>query len=184
MEASDILPVSSEDEVTEQRSPPNSTEMDPHGGDLLLGYSPSSPDLRSQHPEAMQGFKLWQAFLDNVNPLTKIIHAPAVQQHLLEATGNLDDISKATEALIFAIYSCAVYSMNNSECEKVTGATKSVMLTKYQCAARQALISAGLLKTSNMMVLQAYTLFLVSIPPSECRRAAYALDIAFYASTV
>lgn len=166
MEASDILPVSSEDEDTDDRTF-DSTTMDPHGGDLLLGYSPNSEDLRSQHPEPMQAFRLWQAFLDNVNPLTKVIHAPTMQQHLLEATGNPDDMSKATESLLFAIYSCAVYSMSNSECEKVTGEAKSVVLTRYQCAARQALISAGLLKTSNIMVLQAYTLFLVSRIPSN-----------------
>jgi len=136
--------------------------MDPHGGDLLLGSSARSPDLYNQHPEPIQGFRLWQAYLDNVNPMTKLLHAPTVQQALLDATGNLDDVSKPMEALMFAIYSCAVLSMSTSECKNVTGETKPVILNIYQCAARQALVNAGLLKTSNMVVLQAYTLFLVS----------------------
>lgn len=158
----------SQDEDYEEQSHPHEYTMDPHGGDLLLGSSPRSPELRSQHPEPIQGFRLWQAYLDNFNPLTKVLHAPTVQQALLEATGNLDDVSKAMEALMFAIYSCAVYSMSNSECENVTGGTKPFVLIKYQCAARQALVSAGLLRTSNMVVLQAYTLFLVS--KSLCRQ--------------
>ncbi len=158
----------SQDEDYEEQSHPHEYTMDPHGGDLLLGSSPRSLELRSQHPEPIQGFRLWQAYLDNFNPLTKVLHAPTVQQALLEATGNLDDVSKSMEALMFAIYSCAVYSMSNSECENVTGGTKPFVLTKYQCATRQALVSAGLLRTSNMVVLQAYTLFLVS--KSLCRQ--------------
>ena len=165
MEASDILPVSSEDEDTAHPSHPHETVMDPYGGDLLLGYPPTNPSLRSLHPEPIQGFRLWQAYLDNVNPMTKLLHAPTTQQALLEATGNLDDLPRAMESLMFAIYACAVYSMSNAECENVTGETKPVMLTKLQYAARQALVSAGLLRTSNMIVLQAFTIFLVSIAP-------------------
>ena len=161
MDASEILPVSSEDEDTESGASPYT--MDPQGGDLLLGYSTGGMDLIHQHPNPYQGFRLWQAFLDNVNPLTKIIHAPTMQQEFLEATGNLDNVSRAMEALMFAIYSSAVYSMDSAECELITGESQSVMLTRMQCATRDALIRAGLLKSSNLMVLQAFMLFLMSM---------------------
>lgn len=163
MEASDILPVSSEDEDTEIHSDSHEMLMDPHGGDLLLVSASAIPDLRSQHPEPYQAFRLWQIFLNNVNPLTKVLHAPTMQQALLEATGKLDDVSRAMESLMFAIYSCAVHSISNAECESITGDTKPVMLTKFQSAARQALVRAGLLRTSNILVLQAFTLFLLSM---------------------
>ena len=163
MEASDILPVSSEDEDTEIQSNSYEVPMDPHGGDLLLDSSSTIPDLRSQHPEPYQAFRLWQVFLNNVNPLTKVLHAPTMQQALLEATGKLDDVPRAMESLMFAIYSCAIHSISNAECENITGDTKHVMLTKFQSAARQALVRAGLLRTSNILVLQAFTLFLLSM---------------------
>ncbi|KAL8789127.1 MAG: hypothetical protein Q9195_006993 [Heterodermia aff. obscurata] len=163
MEASDILPVSSEDEDTGTLSNSQEIPMDPHGGDLLLDSSSPSPDLRSQHPEPYQAFRLWQIFLNNVNPLTKVLHAPTMQQSLLEATGKLDDVPRAMEPLIFAIYSCAVFSLSNAECESITGNSKPVMLNKFQSAARLALVRAGLLRTSNMLVLQAFTLFLLSM---------------------
>lgn len=165
LDASEILPVSSEDddEDSEPRLCSHGTAMDPHGGDLLLGYTPTNVSLRSQHPEPYQGLRLWQAFVDNVNPIVKIIHTPTVQQALLEATGHLDDVPRPMESLMFAIYSCAVYSMSNPECERITKQAKSFILPKFQCAARQALVSAGLLKTSNLTVLQAYTLFLLSM---------------------
>lgn len=161
MEASDILPVSSEDEDTE--SQPHEITMDPHGGDLILGSSPVNPDLRSVHPPPIQGFRLWQKFLDNVHPMTHILHAPTVQQDLLEATGDLENISMAMESLVFSIYSSAVYSMSSTECENITGESKPVILNRFQGAVRQALVSAGLLKSSNSVVLQAYVLFLLSM---------------------
>ena len=163
MEASDILPVSSEDEDSDTRSNPHEIPMDPHAGDLLFGSSFASPDLRSQHPEPYQAFRLWQIFLNNVNPLTKLLHAPTFQQAFLEATGKLEDVPRAMESLMFAVYSCAVYSISNAECESVTGNSQAVMLTKYQSATRQALVRAGLLRTSNILVLQAFTLFLLSM---------------------
>lgn len=163
MDASEILPGSSDEEDAETRPPSNAAHMDPHGSDLLLGHSPIDQELRSEHPPPVQQFRLWQAFLDNVHPMTKIVHAPTVQQALLEATESTNDISRPMESLMFAIYSCAVYSMTNAECEKVMGQAKSVVLTRYQCAARHALTNASLLKTSNITVLQAFALFLLSM---------------------
>ncbi|KAI4245871.1 MAG: hypothetical protein LQ352_006500 [Teloschistes flavicans] len=107
MEASDILPVSSEDEDYDGEPQFSMTVMDPHGGDLLLGDPVHGLELRSQHPGPDQGLRLWQAFLDNVNPLTKIIHAPTTQEIMLRATRNPNELSSATEALMLAIYSSA-----------------------------------------------------------------------------
>ena len=160
MDASDILPVSSEDE-DEPSDHLLEPVMDPQGGDLLLGSSFDNRDLRTQHPDPIQGFRLWQAFLDNVNPLTKVIHTPSVQQSLLEAMGNLDKAPKAIESLMFSIYACATYSMSNNECETAMGVNRHTALTRFQSAARLALMSAGFMRTSNITVLQAFVLFLV-----------------------
>ena len=172
MEASEILPVSSEDEDSEPALLHREATMDSYGGDLLLGYSAVNLELRSQHPDPIQGFRLWQAFLDNVNPMTKLLHAPSVQKALLEAMGNLDKVPRAIESLMFAVYACAVCSMSNADCENVMGEARLVLLAKFQHAARQALVSAGWLKTSDIVALQAFTLFLVSMPP-YLRRTPY-----------
>ncbi|KAL8831750.1 MAG: hypothetical protein Q9191_000678 [Dirinaria sp. TL-2023a] len=165
MEAGDILPVSSEDEDTETPLR-DLNRMDPHGGDFLLD-SPASIDLRSLHPSPIQSLRLWQTFLDNVNPLVKLVHAPTVQQALLEATEDLDDVPRPMECLMFAIYACAVLSMSNAECEKILGEARSDALPRYQNATRQALIGTGLLKTSNITLLQSFVLFLL------CMRQRY-----------
>ena len=66
------------------------------------------------------------------------------------------------EALMFAIYAAAVSSLDNDECVSTMGESRSVLLTRYSTATQQALIRAQYLKTSDLVVLQAYTLFLVS----------------------
>jgi hypothetical protein len=111
-------------------------------------------------------FRLWQTFLDNVNPLSKVIHAPTVQYQILEATGNLTNISKGVESLMFAIYAAAVNSVDDTECESILGESKSRVLPRYFMATQHALIRAGFLYSSDLVVLQAFTLFLVSNLPS------------------
>ncbi|KAI1381262.1 hypothetical protein F4677DRAFT_120549 [Hypoxylon crocopeplum] len=116
--------------------------------------------LRSLHPQPMQIFTLWQAFVDNVNPLIKILHVPTTQKAILDATADLDHVPKAMEALLFGIYVVAVSSMEEAECQSILQETKASALNRFRMGAQQALRAAGILKTSDMMVLQAYVLYL------------------------
>lgn len=66
--------------------------------------------------------------------------------------------------MMFAIYTLAVTSLSEVECEITFQENKHSLLGKYQKACRQALINARFLQTSDLMVLQAYVLFLVRFP--------------------
>ena len=132
--------------------------------------------LRSSHPNPVQIFRLWQVFLDNVNPLTKIIHAPTVQQQILQASGDLEGILPMQEALMFSIYLAAVTSLQDEECCQVMGETRSVLLARFSNAAQQALINVKFLRTSSLVVLQALTLFLVSNSPRDCWTRGYQVE--------
>ena len=110
---------------------------------------------------------LWQTFLDNVNPLVKLIHAPTVQQMILESSSNLGKVLPSTEALMFAIYLCAVTSLGNEDCERIMSSSRPTLLARFSHAAQQALINSEILKTSNMVVLQAFTLFLLAMRDSH-----------------
>jgi hypothetical protein len=65
------------------------------------------------------------------------------------------------EALMFAIYSLAVTSMTEADCENMMGEQKSTLVLRYHNAAKQALVAANWIKSSNLVSLQAFTLFLV-----------------------
>jgi hypothetical protein len=132
------------------------------GTNLIFGR-PVLSSLLSLHPQPVQIFQLWQTFLDNVNPLTKLLHAPTVQQLVLGASGYLENLPTSIEALMFSIYHCAVMSMTSEDCETVMGEPRATLLTKYSTALQQALANAKLLKTTNLMVLQAFALYLVGL---------------------
>jgi hypothetical protein len=129
---------------------------------LIFGF-PMSPvsSLRSRHPNPVQIFKLWQLYLDNINPLTKLFHAPTVQQVILDASGNLDDIPRNVEALLFAIYCITTESLSNTDCMSLLGESKSVVSQRFRSGAQHALVNSSLLKTTDLMVLQAFVLFVV-----------------------
>lgn len=104
---------------------------------------------------------LWQTFLQNVNPLSKVIHAPHVQPQVLEASKDFDSVSKPATALLFAIYAAAVMSLKEEDCQAQLNMTKTVLLGRYFSAAQQALAAASFMKSRNFVTLQAFVVFLV-----------------------
>jgi hypothetical protein len=157
-----MLPESSDDEQNENSPPsiPSMSQLD--GGELLFGFSDPNISLRALHPQPAQISKLWQSFLDNINPLAKIIHAPTVQLKFVEAAGNLDNVPKSTNALMFAIYFSAVASMTETGCQVMLGESQSTLLRRYHAGAQKALVAAKFLRASDLAVLQALLIFLVS----------------------
>ncbi|KAB8269072.1 fungal-specific transcription factor domain-containing protein [Aspergillus minisclerotigenes] len=137
-------------------------ELELDEGALLFGPA-STPNLSGLHPNPVHIFKLWQTFLENVNPLTKIIHVPTLQQHILNASGNLDSMPSELEALMFAIYCAAIRSLSDEEVLQGFGKSRTALLAQYQQASQSALVKAGLLKTSNMVGLQAFVIFILSV---------------------
>lgn len=128
---------------------------------LIFGSPTTSVGLRRLHPQPVEAFKLWQTYLDNINPLIKLFHAPTVQQLISEANGNLDTVPRNVEALLFAIYCISVESLSDGECISTTGESKNVARQRFRTGAQHALVNANFLKTSDLMVLQALTLFIV-----------------------
>lgn len=141
-------------------SPKHESEPLDHGYDVLFS-SPSNETLTSLHPDPVHIFKLWQVFLENVNPLTKIIHAPVLQQQIFNAIGDLSSVGKGMEALLFTIYSCALHSMTDEEVQKELSQEKSLLRTRFRTATQKALANAGLLKTTDLVLLQAFCLYIV-----------------------
>lgn len=135
----------------------------PHAETLLVGYGSHSADLSALHPPAVQIFRMWQTFLVNVNPLVKMFHAPTIQQLILDASGNLENIPRHTEALMFAIYFLAVTSLTTEDCQSMFEASRNQLLAKYSHGTQQALINARFLKSLNILTLQSLVLYLLGV---------------------
>ncbi|KAJ6114970.1 hypothetical protein N7486_000748 [Penicillium sp. IBT 16267x] len=155
--AADVL-----DNTSDDRNDDLSQEEDISEPMMLMGLA-TRESLTELHPNPLHIFKLWQTFLENVNPLIKIVHTPTLQPQILEATGDLPRIEKELEALMFAIYCIALVSLQADEVERSFGESRKKLLSSCRRGAQLALSKASFLRTSNLMVLQAFVLYLLSM---------------------
>lgn len=130
---------------------------------LLFGSPKTAIGLSTLHPEPVQIFRLWQIYLDNVNPLLKVTHTPSLQGRIIEATSNVKNINPTLEALMFSIYCMATLSLAVDDCQTVFGFSKDVLLTRFQFGCQQALLNCGFLRSNDRDCLTALYLYLVSL---------------------
>ena len=111
----------------------------------------------------MQIFRLWQLYLDNVNPLLKVTHTASLQGLIIEAASDVRNINPALEALMFSIYCMAILSLEADDCQAVFGSSKEDLTTRFQFGCQQALIDCGFLRSADRNCLTALYLYLVSL---------------------
>ncbi|KAK1240293.1 hypothetical protein MKX08_007735 [Trichoderma sp. CBMAI-0020] len=169
-----ILKLKQPDEEAGNRSIHDNDEL--HEPSLFMPVPISTPvEQLELHPDSKHVFKLWQIFADNVNPLIKIIHAPTLQDKILDAAWTPKSTAKSLEATMFAVYALAVASMKPASCIDLFGENKQVLVNRYRRGALQALSGTNMLSTRDMEVLQALTLVLMIDPQSELSITAAAL---------
>jgi hypothetical protein len=105
---------------------------------------------------------LWKTHTENVEPLCKVLHIPSTGKMIDSVSQHPESASKPVECLLFAIYHVAVFSMSERECHNLLGQTRSTLMERFHFAARQALVNASFLKTTDISVLQALFLLLLS----------------------
>lgn len=123
---------------------------------------PEASGLRHLHPPEARIFSLWQIYLENVDPLLKLLHVPTTQRQVLRASSHLDNIPPPVEALMFAIYYAAVTSL---QCSGVTQTLlqqeKPDLLEQYRIGFEQSLANANFMTAPDVATLQALTLYLI-----------------------
>lgn len=133
-------------------------------------------NVEDYRPSPAHAFRLWQTFLEKVNPLTKVIHVPSVQSKLVEATTNPGAIPKNVEALLFSIYAMAVAAMDEAKCQEQLGCGKEEAYQRFATGCRIALMRIGILHTYDLVVLQALVLYFLSLVGRVDRHAAWILN--------
>ncbi|KIY02442.1 uncharacterized protein Z520_02581 [Fonsecaea multimorphosa CBS 102226] len=133
---------------------------------LLFGTRGPAVDLSNLHPLPVQIFRLWQVYLENVNPLLKVTHIPSLQGRIVEAVSDVSKISPTLEALMFSIYCTAIMSLAAEDCQRLFDSLKEDLLMRYQYGCQQALLNCSFLRTSDRECLTALYLYLISIRPS------------------
>lgn len=129
---------------------------------LLFGSLVTPVDISSLHPEPAKIFRLWQVYLDNINPLLKVTHTPSLQSRIVEAVGNLRGINPVLEALMFSIYCTAIMSLTENEVLASFNSSKEDLISSCQFGCQQALLNCGFLRRDDRDSLTALYLYLVS----------------------
>lgn len=129
---------------------------------FVLSSQPKS-NTRSRHPPPERIQQLWQIFIENVDPLTKIVHVPSLRPAIQKAASNIKTIPRSFEALMFAIYSAAVMSLNDDDCKQKLYEPRKTLLSRYISATKAALSRAKFMGTISLVVLQALVLYLLSV---------------------
>lgn len=116
-------------------------------------------------PSKWQAMQLWQAFVNNVDPLAKILHISTAQIAVFSGINNPNKATEDINALLFAIYFAATTSLASKDVENLLGQSKSTALNKFKQGLEASLARANLLDTPSLTSLQALVIYLVIKSP-------------------
>ncbi|KAF2754216.1 hypothetical protein EJ05DRAFT_504316 [Pseudovirgaria hyperparasitica] len=152
-----------------------------HSFDLLL-YGDTScfvqPDILNR-PLVDMASALLDIYYHRVHPIFKPTHRDEIYNVVLNPHASKGTTSPRSEALAFAVMYTSVSSIDDEECFVWFKEDKLVLRRRYRLATEVYLSRAGLLATTDLMVLQAYIIYLVGYQ-IECglRKAHSLLAIA------
>jgi hypothetical protein len=128
---------------------------------FLFGYNSLMVNLYPLHPGSNHASRYWQLYVENVDPVTKILHVPSFEEKFNDAHKDLQRLEAGTEALMFSIYYSVVTSLSVDMVQAEFKESKDNLLKKYQFGIEQALSKAKFMKSKELASLQALTHYLV-----------------------
>lgn len=134
---------------------------------FIFGYPSSAIDLEKLRPSTGQIFPLWESFQDNVDPMLKMLHRPTARNMFIQAASDYSQVSKATEALLFACYFAAVVSIDREICRSLLEDDKDALIRRFRVGTERAIARAGFLTSNNLTTLQAFTLYVMCLRNQE-----------------
>ena len=153
----------------------SSSDVEASNDDFAYVLSAKISDGTCPHPSADVVHQLWHIFIENVNPLSKLVHVPSLQLAIEKALLNPTRIPRGFEALMFAVYSMAVLSLSDKECRELLGETRAMLLPRYVAATKIALARAKFMSSTSVVVLQALVLHILCIRDDHHPRAVWSL---------
>ncbi|KAF1916640.1 fungal-specific transcription factor domain-containing protein [Ampelomyces quisqualis] len=155
--------------------PPASSRYASQHQGFVFGYSSTDVDLHALHPCEQHARDFWATYKENVDPLVKVLHVPTFEPAFLDAVSHVGNVPKGLECLLFAIYYGAVTSTTPEECLERWADDRSSLLGKYRFALEQALARANFLHCDEMVILQAFVVFLILLRRNDEARKIWTL---------
>lgn len=93
----------------------------------------------------------------------------------MQAVAQPDKVSKSLEPLLFAIYYSAVTSSTSETCLAKWGETRETLLRRYRFGVEQALARANFLVNDEMVILQAFVIFMILMRRNDDARKIWTM---------
>ncbi|QDS73094.1 hypothetical protein FKW77_000558 [Venturia effusa] len=136
----------------------------------LLSGNPGCSDQRANIPNPLQLPKYWEVFVENVDPLVKLLHKPSIEILFGQVKkSGMTSCSPASYALIVSICFAAVNSLRAQAVLEIFGAAQKSLSQSLGQAAEQALFKAKLSQTHDIVALQAFVILITCTPPDPSR---------------
>ncbi|KAK2595688.1 hypothetical protein N8I77_013713 [Diaporthe amygdali] len=148
--------------------------------DIRQDQDPNQNASTSQYPEIIGSSRetiiqtvskhkihLWTIYKERVEPLTKLLHLPLLEQTLMES--DLLDSPDSKQCVRLAVYYGAVTSLSEEECVIKFGNGQAQVLSRMREELEGLFAKALLLHTGDIRPLQALTLYLVFLRHHEPR---------------
>lgn len=115
-----------------------------------------------KHPSRWQIIQLWRAFINNVDPVLKVLHLPTTEVSVFKAANDPTGNDHGHNALLFSIYLVATTSLAPSDVTAILGRPKQEALLEFKCGLEQSLAAANYLESPTMVTVQAMGMYVVS----------------------
>ncbi|EED12155.1 C6 transcription factor, putative [Talaromyces stipitatus ATCC 10500] len=133
-------------------------------------------DLSTLYPSRWQATRLWHVWLNNVNPVLKLLHIPTIQPAFFAAINSPAQVSADFSALLFSIYFAAVTSIDSSEAALILGQCHQAALNNFQYGLELSLHNAGFLDSPTIASVQAMSMYLTCRRNHNSGRSGWALN--------
>ncbi|KAL2866118.1 Zn(II)2Cys6 domain-containing transcription factor nscR [Aspergillus lucknowensis] len=157
---------------------PSTSTSESSGGLRVLGlggtFAPAWTPALADNETARQ---LCQVYLEQVDPIIKILHRPSVEKWMLQGERYLGfpDSHVAVDALRSAVRYAAAASLTQSQCWARFNISKSSLVADSRRVCEAALDKSKLLCSPSITALQAFVLYLIARKSEEGGRAAWTL---------
>jgi hypothetical protein len=114
-------------------------------------------------PSQWQSMQLWQIYVNNVDPLMKVLHIPTSQVTIFTAIENPRETRPNDNVLLFAIYFAAAIATEAESAYNILGQEREAFLDKAKYGFEQCLVETQFLEHPSVTSLQALAIYLVSL---------------------
>ncbi|KAK0383752.1 hypothetical protein NLU13_9663 [Sarocladium strictum] len=165
-------------EEPDESSMVESENLSPEGNsDLLLGGGEdATTSINDLQPDPVHAFRLWQLFLERVNPLLKVVHIPTLQPYVMDGAISIGNVPPNYQALIFAIYTISAMSVTDTEAPQMLGMSREEAMQRFSKGMKMALVKYDFMTNYDMAALQALVLYVTTLQGRYDKHATWILS--------